>query len=148
METGIHTRLEANKNIVRRYKVGILNSRDLDALEEVAANDYLDHAAFPGQTPGLEGLKQRVATLWEALDPLWTIDDIIAEGDMVVIRWHHTGTHKGTFLGVRATGRSFINRGIDIYRVREDKMAEHWNVVDAYGFLVQVGGIPEPKGGA
>lgn len=84
-----------------------------------------------------------MATICEALDPVWTIDDIIAERDKVVLRWHNTGTHRGTFLGVEATGRSFTFRGIDIYRIREGKMAEHWNVVDAYGFLRQVGGTTD-----
>ena len=99
--------LEANKQVVRRYKVGILNSRDVDALDEIVAADYLDHAAFPGQAPGLEGLKQRVKILFEALDPRWTIHDMVAERDIVVIRWSHTGTHRGEFLGVPATGKEF-----------------------------------------
>lgn len=138
--------LEANKQVVRRYKVGILNSRDVDALDEVVAADYLDHAAFPGQAPGLEGLRQRVRLLFAALDPHWTIHDMVAERDLVVIRWSHTGTHRGEFLGIPATGRQFTFRGIDAYSIRAGKMAEHWNVVDALGFLQQVGGVAAPRG--
>jgi steroid delta-isomerase-like uncharacterized protein len=134
--------VEENKAILRRYKVDILNSRDIDALDEVVAVDYLDHAAFPGQAPGLEGLKQRVTTLFQALEPTWTIDDIVAEDDMVVLRWSHIGTHVGEFLGIPPTGKSFTLRGIDMYRVRDGKMAEHWNVVDLYGFCQQVGAFP------
>jgi steroid delta-isomerase-like uncharacterized protein len=134
--------VEENKAILRRYKVDILNSRDIDALDEVVAVDYLDHAAFPGQAPGLEGLKQRVTTLFQALEPTWTIDDIVAEDDMVVLRWSHIGTHVGEFLGIPPTGKSFTIRGIDMYRVRDGKMAEHWNVVDLYGFCQQVGAFP------
>jgi steroid delta-isomerase-like uncharacterized protein len=140
--SGTEARTEANKALLRRYKVGLLNSRDVDALGEVAAVDYLDHAAFPGQAPGLVGLKQRIATLIQALDPVWTIHDIVAEGDIVVIRWSHTGTHVGDFLGIPATGRRFISRGIDMYRVRDGLMSEHWNVVDMLGFCQQVGVIP------
>ena len=136
---------EANKTILRRYKVEILNSRDIDALDEVVAPGYLDHTAFPGQAPGLEGLKQRVATLFRAFDPHWTIDDIIAERDIVVLRWNHTGTHIGEFLGIPPTGKAFTMRGIDIYRVKDGKMAEHWNVVDMFGFYQQVGLIPETE---
>jgi steroid delta-isomerase-like uncharacterized protein len=136
---------EANKAILRRYKVDILNSRDIDALDEVVAPGYLDHAAFPGQAAGLEGLKQRVATLFRAFDPHWTIDDIIAERDIVVLRWNHTGTHVGEFLGIPPTGKAFTMRGIDIYRVKDGKMAEHWNVVDMFGFYQQVGLIPETE---
>jgi steroid delta-isomerase-like uncharacterized protein len=134
----VQSRLEANKSLLRRYKTGILNDRDVDALAEVATADYLDHAAFPGQAPGLEGLKQRASTLWQALDPHWTIDDVIAERDIVVLRWHLSGRHVGAFAGISATGKPCVIRGIDVYRVRDGKMAEHWNVVDMYGFWEQV----------
>jgi steroid delta-isomerase-like uncharacterized protein len=131
--------LEANKALVRRYKTGILNDRDVDALGEVAAVDYLDHAAFPGQAPGLDGLKQRATTLWQTLDPHWTIDDVVAENEMVVLRWHLTGRHIGAFAGLPATGKPCVVRGIDVYRVHDGKMAEHWNVVDIHGFLQEMG---------
>lgn len=139
--TGPHT----NKALLRRYKEDILNSRDINALDQVAAADYLDHAAFPGQAPGLEGLKQRAATLFRALDPQWTIHDIIAEDDTVVLRWSHTGTHLGEILGIPPTGKTFTLRGIDMYRVRDGKIAEHWNVVDMFAFCQQVGAIPGPE---
>jgi steroid delta-isomerase-like uncharacterized protein len=134
----VPSRLEANKALLRRYKTGILNARDVDALGEVAAVDYLDHAAFPGQAPGLEGLKQRASILWQALDPHWTIDDVIAERDIVVLRWHLSGHHVGAFAGIAATGQPCGIRGIDVYRVHNGKIAEHWNAVDIYGFWQQV----------
>jgi steroid delta-isomerase-like uncharacterized protein len=134
--------IEANKAIVRRYKTGILNSRNIEQLDEIVAEDYLDHAAFPNQAPGLEGLKQRVTHLFEALDPTWTIHDMIAERDIVVIRWSHAGTHRGEFLGIPPTGEQFTINGIDIYRIRDGRMAEHWNVVNLFGFLQQIGAIP------
>lgn len=134
---------EANKEIVRRYKEGILNSRDVDALDEIVAIDYLDHSAFPGQAPGLDGLKQRVKTLFRAFDPQWTIHDIIAERDIVVLRWSHTGINVGEFLGIPPTGKPCTQKGIDIYRVEDGKMAEHWNVVDMFGLYQQIGLIPE-----
>lgn len=137
--------LEANKALLRRYKTGILNDRNVDALEEVAVADYLDHAAFPGQAPGLEGLKQRATILWQALDPHWTIDDIVAERDIVVLRWHLSGRHVGAFSGMSATRKPCVIRGIDMYRVRDGKMAEHWNVVDMYGFWQQVTGAAADK---
>lgn len=132
------TTLDKNKALLRRYKTGILNDRDADALGEVAAVDYFDHAAFPGQPRGLEGLKWRARFLWRTFDPLWSIDDVIAERDMVVLRWHFTGRHLGAFAGVPATGTPCAFRGIDMYRVRAGKMCEHWNAVDTFGFLQQV----------
>lgn len=134
----------ANKAIVRLYKVDILNSRDVDALDDVVALDYLDHAAFPGQVPGREGLKQRVTILVNALDPQWTIHDTIADRDLVVVRWSLAGTHRGEFLGIPPTGKSLTMNGIDTYRIEDGKMAEHWNVVDMLAFYQQIGLIPAP----
>ena len=135
----------ANKALLRRYKVGILNNRDIGALDQVAAPGYLDHAAFPGQAQGREGLKQRAATLFRALDPQWTIHDTIAEDDLVVLRWSLTGTHRGEFLGIPPTGRVVTLRGIDMYRVQDGKIAEHWNVVDMLGLCQRAGALPSPS---
>ena len=134
--------IEANKAVIRRYKEEILNSRDLAALDVIVSEDYLDHAAFPKQGPGRAGLKQRVAYLFDAFDPHWTVHDIVAERDNVVARWSHSGIHRGEFLGLQPTGREFTMRGIDVYRVTAGKMAEHWNVVDMFGLYQQLGLLP------
>jgi steroid delta-isomerase-like uncharacterized protein len=131
--------IQANKALIRRYKEEILNSRDLAALDSVVADDYLDHAAFPMQGPGRLGLKSRVAYLFDAFDPQWTVHDIVAERDIVVVRWSHSGLHRGEFLGLPPTRREFTMRGIDIYRVTAGKMSEHWNVVDMLGLYLQLG---------
>jgi predicted ester cyclase len=87
-----------------------------------------------------------VSILFRALDPQWTIHDVVAEDDMVVLRWSHQGTHIGEFIGIPPTGKPFIMRGIDMYRVRDGKMAEHWNVVDIYGFCQQIGRLVSDAG--
>ncbi|PZR63262.1 MAG: hypothetical protein DLM71_04955 [Chloroflexi bacterium] len=134
--------IEINRAVIRRYKEDILNSRDVAALDLIVAEDYLDHAAFPEQGPGRNGLKQRVEYLFDAFDPHWTVHDMIAERDMVVVRWSHSALHRGEFLGLQATGRAFTMRGIDMYRVVAGKMSEHWNVVDMFGLYKQVGLLP------
>ena len=140
--------IDTNKAIIRRYKVGILNSRDLAALDAIVGDDYLDHAAFPGQSPGRAGLKQRVAYLFAAFDPQWTIHDIVAERDIVVVRWSHSAVHRGEFLGLEPTGRAFTMRGIDMYRITAGKMSEHWNVVDMFGMYHQLGLLPAAHAGS
>lgn len=135
---------EANKAVVRRYLLEILNHRETDLLGSLVDADYLDHVAFPGQAPGLAGVRQRVNTLLGSLDPQWTVHDLVAERDLVMVRWTLAGTHQGTFLGVPATGKPISFNGIDIYRVTDGKLSEHWNVVDMLEFYRQVGMIAGP----
>lgn len=137
--------IEANKAIIRRFMEAVLNGRDLGVLDEIVAEDYLDHVAFPGQEPGRRGVTRRISYLLAALDPRWTPHDFIAEGDRVVARWSLTGTHRGEFLGLQPTGKEFTFQVLEIYRITDGMMAEHWNVVDMFGFLQQIGAIPAPE---
>jgi predicted ester cyclase len=82
-----------------------------------------------------------------AFNPLvFTVEDVVAEGDRVVVRWSQIGTHSGNFMGIPATGKEFTIAGIDIHAVREGRMAEHWHVVDQLALMQQLGLIPAPGG--
>jgi predicted ester cyclase len=96
---------EDNKALVRRFFEEVLNEKRVDRADELVAPDYLDHAAVPGQAPGLEGAKQRWAMYFAAIPDLHTtIDDMVAEGDRVVVRYTGEGTQKGELLGIPPTG--------------------------------------------
>ena len=135
-----------NKETARRYYEEVLNKGDIDALDELAVPGYETHDPLPGQRTGLVGLKDRVNMLREGLAPQFTIEDVIAEGDKVVVRWINSGTMVGEFLGMPANGKSFSIPGIDIYRLDGGKLAEHWHVVDALGQMQQIGLFPSPAG--
>lgn len=134
--------IEANKQVVRRFYEEVLNSGKIEALEELAVNNYQEHDMLPGQGDGLPGLRKRVTMLRTALTPRFALDDVIAEDDRVVVRWTNSGTHVGDFMGAPATGRSFRIAGVDIHRLQDGKMAEHWHVVDQLSMLQQLGLIP------
>jgi steroid delta-isomerase-like uncharacterized protein len=134
------------KESVRRIYEEVLNKRDLDLLDELVRPDYIEHDPLPGQGEGLDGIKERYLMLFAGLDPHFTIEDLIEEGDKVVVRWTNNGTNIGDFLGVPATGKPFSIQGIDIYRLQDGKLAEHWHVVDVFGQMVQLGLIPAPQG--
>jgi steroid delta-isomerase-like uncharacterized protein len=138
--------MEQNKDIARRIYEEVINKRDLELLDELVKPDYIEHDPLPGQREGLEGIRDRYRMLIEGLDPHFMIEDLIAEDDRVVVRWTNSGTNVGEFLGAPATNRSFTTAGIDIYRVQEGKLAEHWHVVDVYGQMVQLGQLPPPPG--
>src|SRR5437879_8943761 len=138
--------VEQNKETARRFYEEVLNKGDIDALDEIAVTGYETHDPLPGQRTGLVGLKDRVNMLREGLAPQFTIQDVVAEGDKVVVRWINSGTMVGEFLGMPANGKSFSIPGIDIYRLEGGKLAEHWHVVDALGQMMQIGLFPSPAG--
>jgi steroid delta-isomerase-like uncharacterized protein len=135
---------EANKAVVRRYYDEVLNAGGVGRLAELAVADYAEHDPLPGQGAGREGLRERVELLRDAFRPHFTIEDIIAEGDRVAVRWTNRGTHVGEFMGMPATGRPFAIAGIDVHRLRDGRLAEHWHVVDLFSQLQQLGFLPQP----
>ena len=135
-----------NKETIRRYYEEVFNQGKLEVLDEIVARDHVEHNPLPGQTQGLDGLKQRVAMVRGAFNPQFTLEDVLADADKVVVRWTNSGTHLGDWFGVAATGRTVVVSGIDIHQLRDGKMAEHWDVVDIFGLMVQIGGIPVPGG--
>ena len=135
---------EENKAIARRGYEAI-NQNNLDALDEVVASDITDHNPSPGQAPGLEGVKQWFSSLHTAFSDFHVdVEDMIAEGDKVVARVTGSGTHQGEFMGIAPTGNRIEFSGIDILRIAEGKVAEHWGNFDNLGMLQQLGAIPEP----
>jgi predicted SnoaL-like aldol condensation-catalyzing enzyme len=139
---------ETSRKLAGRFYDEVLNGRRLEVIDEIATLDYLENDPLPGQGEGREGLRGRVSALVSALEPHFTVEDVIAEGDRVVVRWRNRGTHVATFFGIPATGMPFDIAGIDIYRVAGDRLAEHWHVVDQLAMLTQLGLVPTPEGAA
>jgi steroid delta-isomerase-like uncharacterized protein len=136
---------EQNKDVARRYYVHVLNDGDLDLLDELAVETYEEHDPVPGQGAGRQGLRDRVTILRDAFGQTFTIEDVVAEGDRVVVRWTGRGTHSGEFMGIPPTGGSFTIAGIDVIRFEDGHMAEHWHVVDQLALMQQLGLIPAPE---
>lgn len=138
-----------NEALVRRYYDEVLNGRRPELVDELAVEDYVEHDPFPGQGNGRDDLRARVQLLLEGLNPVhFTIEDVVAGGDRVVVRWTQTAKQSGAFLGLPATGRSFSISGIDIHRIRDSRLAEHWHVVDLFSLMQQLGAIPAPSAAA
>jgi len=131
---------ERNRNTVLRFFNEVMALGSLEVLDELAVDDYEDHVALPGQGPGRAGLKQRVVTIRAAFAPRQELHDVIVNGDRVAVRWTLRGTHAGPFIGIAATGRPVEFDGVDLYAMRDGRMAAHWNVVDLWAYYRQVGG--------
>jgi steroid delta-isomerase-like uncharacterized protein len=112
-------------------------------LETLVRPDHLEHDPLPGQGGGgLAGIRKRVEMLREGLKPEFTIEQMVAEGDTVVVRWTNRGRHVAAFLGIPPTNKSFTIAGIDIHTLKDGKLSEHHHVVDQLSMMQQLGLIP------
>jgi len=132
--------LEKNKAIVRRC-MEELDKGNWAIFNELLTRDYVYH--MPGRSFTRDESEQFMRSLRAAFpDGRVTIEEMIAEGDKVVTRYTSSGTHKGDFMGIAATGKKVVVTGIVITRVDKGKIAEDWEEFDAMGFMVQLGAIP------
>jgi steroid delta-isomerase-like uncharacterized protein len=131
---------EDNKAVVRRLYEEGNNQRKLDVLGEVMAVDVISHTPFPESKTGLDGFKEVFTEVHTSFpDYQIEVDDQIAEGDKVVTRFTAGGTHEGDFMGVGATGKRIQVRGIDIDRLEDGKIVEHWSEASMLGVAEQLG---------
>ena len=142
--TSQQTQAEQNKAVVRRF-VEESNRANLSAYDQLLADNFVDRSMPPGYPNDREGQKQFAAMLNVAFPGgTQTVDDLVSEGDKVVMRWTARGTHAGEFMGIPATNRQVTVTGIDIYRVVGDKIVEHWGEWDGLGMMQQLGVVPAP----
>ena len=137
---------EENKELCRRIFEDVFNKLDQTTATEIISPSFVTHHPFyPQGIHGIEGVNQMITTYRAGLpDIQYTIQDMVAEGDKVVVRWIAYGTHLNTFLGVPPTGKKVTITGIEIFRVASDKLEEAWVNSDSLGLLQQIGAIPTP----
>jgi steroid delta-isomerase-like uncharacterized protein len=135
--------VDRNKETARRL-YELLNTGQVEAIGDLVSADYVEHDPLPGQGVGREGVLDRFSMITSALAPQFTVEDMVAERDRVVVRWTNAGTHVGEFAGIPPTGRTFTISGFDLYRVADGKLCEHWHVIDQLAMLGQLGLLPQP----
>ncbi|HEX7300158.1 MAG TPA: ester cyclase [Solirubrobacteraceae bacterium] len=129
-----------NKQVVQRFVDEYQTGADDRSFAELLHPDVVDRSRPPGIAEGAEGVRQQFEAFRAAFpDFRATIHDQIAEGDKVVTRKVFHGTHRGELMGIAPTGRPVEIEVIDIVRVKEGQIVEHWNVVDRLGLLQQLG---------
>jgi steroid delta-isomerase-like uncharacterized protein len=135
-----------NKEIVRGFIEEVLNTGKVEASGKFFHEDMVEQVPLPGQGPGIEGLKNVLRGFSAAFpDMRWTIEEQIAEGDKVVTRFEWTGTHRGPFMGIPATGRPVNVWGIVIDRLQNGKIKDTRILMDTLGLMMQLGVIPPPQ---
>jgi steroid delta-isomerase-like uncharacterized protein len=134
---------QESKAVLDRLNEEVFRRGNVDAVDELVAEDFVEHDPPPGMGPDREGFKDLVRALHRAFaDQEHTIHDQIAEGDRVVERWTMTGTHTGEWFGIAPTNRRISIQGIDISRLQDGRLVEHWTQIDALGMFEQLGAMP------
>ncbi|MGH2882049.1 MAG: ester cyclase [Solirubrobacteraceae bacterium] len=134
----------------RRLLEDSFNTGSFELIDQLVAGEALNHdPALPAQMRDLRGpdALKRVVTMYRAAFPdlRMTVDDVIASGDKVVLRWHSEGTHRGELAGLAPTGVHGSTTGISIDRWQDGKIVEAWAEWDNMGLARQLGAAP-PEG--
>jgi steroid delta-isomerase-like uncharacterized protein len=134
-----------NRSVARRFVEEILDTGDWsNAGDVIAADVVMHHPSAPEPVRGLEAVSRAIGSFRLGFPDLRVaVDDMIAEGDKVVVRWTASGTHTGDLFGLPSTGRSVRVRGISILRVARGKIVEATIEEDTLGMFQQIGYSPQ-----
>jgi predicted ester cyclase len=131
---------ERNKTIIRSFIEDIFNGHNLSSIEKYFRKDSVEGSPQAGK--GGEGFKQFLTDFLNAF-PDWRakIEHIVAENDLVVVFLNGTGTHKGEFHGIPPTNKPVNIRSADLYKIENEIIAGHWDVVDQLNLVKQTGAL-------
>jgi steroid delta-isomerase-like uncharacterized protein len=130
-----------NKALVRTFVEDVINQGRLERADDLVASDFVEQDPLPGQRQGREGLKEIIAVIRSAFPDIhWVMHEMVAEGEMVFSRFTWSGTHRGTFLGIPATGRRVSVSGMVLDRVVDGRMAESRILMDGLKMMAQLTG--------
>jgi predicted ester cyclase len=137
---------EENKALIRRLAEtfqAYWRSGDDGLLDPFYAPGFVNHT--PGMPPDLAGFKQAMAGFRGAIpDMRLTVEDLVAEGDRVLLRLSVRATHTGPMMGMPPTGKPIAISELHLYRIEGGRVAERWGLFDALGMLQQIGAVPAP----
>jgi predicted SnoaL-like aldol condensation-catalyzing enzyme len=135
--------MSANKTLMKRFFGEVVNNRKFEVIDEIINADYINHG-FPVPAGGPEAMKQISGMLVASFpDMKITLEQSIEEGDTIANRGYWTGTHKGDFMNVSASGKSVNVSFVDMWKVKDGKFSENWVQMDFIGLLQQIGALPK-----
>ena len=129
--------------LVRRYYDEALTPGNWAVLEQLVTSDFVDHEALYGIPATRAGLRQKYELLQTGFPDLrFDVEDLLVDEDKVVARVSVSGTHSNTFMGQPPTGHHFSVTSINIFRIHNGQIVEHWGVFDQMGMLAQLHVLP------
>lgn len=131
---------EANKTVIAAFAESVFVNKDFSAVDRYMLPDYIQHNPLVKQGAG--GFREFFSTWFDCV-PDWqcTVKKIVSEGDEVWVYGTYAGTLQKDWLGITASGQEYSIDAVDIFRIEDGKLAEHWDVLDIYGLFKQLGVI-------
>jgi predicted SnoaL-like aldol condensation-catalyzing enzyme len=131
---------EVNKKVLGEFAEKVFLNKNLSVVNQYVKADYIQHNPLVGQ--GASGFTEFFSA-WFASVPDWNyaLKKIAAEGDEVWVYGTYAGTLKKDWIGIAASGQEYAFDAIDVFRIQDGKLAEHWDVMDIYGLFKQLGAI-------
>jgi predicted ester cyclase len=140
------TSSDAAKAIVRRNTEEVQGKGNFEVFEELFADDFVDHTTQAGTTPDKVGVRKLYTYLRAAFPDLHPeIHWQLADGDLVTTYKTYYGTHEGPFLGIAPTHRRIYFDSVDVMRVQNGKITDHWGVGNLLSLMQQIGGRTPPS---
>ncbi len=134
------TQQEHNQALIGTFAEQVFTHKDLSQLDNFIAEDYIQHNPLVAQ--GRQGFYDFFNTWFNQIDDFkYSLKNIIVNDEYVWVYGTYSGTHTKEWLGIPATGNAYEFNGVDIFRIEDGKLAEHWDVLDSYSLFKQLGAI-------
>ncbi len=131
------------KSLNEHFMDEVFRHHNVNAVDEMLTDDFVEHIPPPGYDTSREGAKQYLGEVLRAFpDVDYQFEEQIVEGDTLASLVRMTGTHSADFMGVPATGRKVSIEFMDLIKVRDDRFSEHWGLTDMSGLMSQLGVNP------
>jgi steroid delta-isomerase-like uncharacterized protein len=145
----MHSISEEAKTVVRHNTEEVQGKGRFDVFDELFADDFIDHTTQPGSTAEKAGVKKLYSSIREAFPDFHAeIHWQLADGDRVTTFKTYYGTHEGEFLGIAPTHRKIKFETVDVMRVQNGQITDHWGVANLLSLMQQIGGWTPPAGAA
>ena len=139
------TSSDAAKAVVRRNTEEVQGGGNFSVFEELFADDFVDHTPQPNTTPDKEGVRKLYGCIRAAFPDFHAeIHWQLVDGERVTTYKTYYGTHEGPFLGIAPTHRKIHFETVDVMRVRNGKITDHWGVGNLLFLMEQIGGWTPP----
>ncbi len=134
--------LEANKAVVRRFVTEIFGHQNVDAVDELAGEDFTPHTWGP-TPPGRKALREAMQRAGAGVtEARFEIHHLVAEGDLVAAHLTSSAIHSGEFMGLKPTNRRYSIDEMHFFRIRDGQVVEHWHEFDKGALQRQLSGDP------